>query len=570
MNQLLEDHAHASLLNGEPVQTFVPDYWWVQRWLDDYGLSLRKANRKYQVPRAVLKERLEIFWVNLFRLRLFILRVFGYEPVILNFDQSPFHHNETGSQNKPTLSVRGSTVPIVEGNADVKSRWTANLTTVSNFTAVAEIPFCEVMFKAESDGRVNDRLQAYIRSGGFPSWFSVSTAPKGSYREQDIILFLERHLEEWREGRDWRILLADDASAHRTANVFNLAWSRGYVLLIHGGGSTPVSQTCDTDLNEYVRREYGARESRLLIDKMRDGEVVPKLSHEECMLLMRDTLTDPALHMRAAEGYKKTGQTIDLYGKEDSLICREAATFWHEATTDGHVTMRPRINAELAAVAEEIDSGGLTWCQRNIKRLITPYPPRKEVDQILEKLGEDFYHDEIQDILGNEDHAAVADDAAEADLDDSISEPDEQALADDAAVADDAKVVHDVDTAVADGHKGEGMAIIPSLSASQADEVQRVEMTIAGLESTIESLRAIGSVSGVQSIELELKKERRRKRQLVKESPAVAEAFLQRRRAEEQNTLARKRLAAQMNEQSRAAAKAIADRDAAVAELKKA
>ena len=251
------------------------------------------------------------------------------------------------------------------------------------------------------------------------------------------------------------------------------------------------------------------------------------------------------------------------------MICREAATFWHEATTDGHVSMRPRINAELAAVAEEIDSGGLTWCQRNIKRLITPYPPRKEVDQILAKLGEDFYHDEIQDILGNEDHAAVADDAAVADLDDSISEPDEHALADDAAVADDAKVVHDVDTAVADGHEGEGMAIIPSLSASQADEVQRVEMTIAGLESTIESLRAIGSVSGVQSIELELKKERRRKRQLVKESPAVAEAFLQRRRAEEQNTLARKRLAAQMNEQSRKAAKAIADRDAAVAELKR-
>ena len=232
---------------------------------------------------------------------------------------------------------------------------------------------------------------------------------------------------------------------------------------------------------------------------------------------------------------QKTGQTIDLYGKEDDLICREAATFWHETTTDGHVSMRPRINAELAAVAEEIDSGGLTWCQRNIKRLITPYPPRKEVDQILAKLGEDFYHDEVQDILGNEDHAAVADDAAVADLDDSISEPDEHALADDAAVADDAKVVHDVDTAVADGHEGEGMAIIPSLSASQADEVQRVEMTIAGLESTIESLRAIGSVSGVQSIELELKKGEEEKTTVGKRIARSCGGFLakaQSRRAE--------------------------------------
>ena len=88
-------------------------------------------------------------------------------------------------------------------------------------------------------------------------------------------------LISYSEGRDWRILLADDFSAHKTENVFSLAWSRGYILLIHGGGSTPVEQTCDTDLNEHVRRDYGASESLLLIDKMRDGEVVPKLRHEE-------------------------------------------------------------------------------------------------------------------------------------------------------------------------------------------------------------------------------------------------------------------------------------------------
>ena len=43
---------------------------WCRRWEEDYGLSMRKANRKYAVPRHVVKERLEIFWVNLFRLRL--------------------------------------------------------------------------------------------------------------------------------------------------------------------------------------------------------------------------------------------------------------------------------------------------------------------------------------------------------------------------------------------------------------------------------------------------------------------------------------------------------------------
>jgi hypothetical protein len=319
--QFLEDFAYSSLLNGIVVRSFVPDSHWFGRWEEDFGLSMRRANRKYQVPRPVLKERLEIFWVNLFRIRLLMLLVFGYDPLIQNFDQSPFHHNETGSQDKATLGVRGDKVPIIEGNADVRTRWTANLTTCSRAAvATGTMTPAECMFKAEKDGSVDARLQAFLRSRGFPSWFTVTVGPKGSYREQDVIEFLRRHLEPWAEGREWRILLADDYSAHKTANVEAFCWSRGYVLLTHGGGASSVAQTPDTDLNQHVRLDYGNKESRLLIEKMRLGEVVPKLTNEECMLLMLEVLSDPRKDERAAEGYKKVGQSIDLHGKEDALI----------------------------------------------------------------------------------------------------------------------------------------------------------------------------------------------------------------------------------------------------------
>ena len=69
------------------------------------------------------------------------------------------------------------------------------------------------------------------------------------------------------------------------------------------------------------------------------------------------------------------------------------------------------------------------------------------------------------------------------------------------------------------------MEIVP-LSAAQADALHQLQATIGALEATIESLRSIGSVRGVQSIEAELSKERRKERQLLAESPAVAEAFL--------------------------------------------
>ena len=168
-------------------------------------------------------ERLEIFWVNLFRLRLLMLLRLGYEPQLENFDQSPYHNNEVGAQHKPVLAVKGGKVPLIEGNHDVKQRWTASLTTFSCTDRIekGELPYCELMFKAADDGRIKARIKNYIRSRGFPKWFSVTTAPKGSYREVDIIEFLNTHLAPWTEGRDWRILLADDASQHKTKNVRN-------------------------------------------------------------------------------------------------------------------------------------------------------------------------------------------------------------------------------------------------------------------------------------------------------------------------------------------------------------
>ena len=291
---------------------------------------MKKANRKYQVPRSVQKERMELFWCSLFRVRLFISKEFGYDPVLYNFDQSPYHHNESGSQNKATLSVRGANVPIVEGTADIRERWTLNATTCSNFSAVAEngMPWAECMFKGTPGKMLHENLTAFRVRAGFPDWFTVTISEKGSYREHDIIEFLTKHLEEWRDGRDWRILMADDYSAHKTPNVRRLCWRRGYILILHGGGCTPIAQTPDTDLNEHIRREYGMREATLLMEKSRMGITVPRLDREECMTAMFRVLNNPELHKRAERGYKQVGQSIDLWGSEDNMITREAKQFF--------------------------------------------------------------------------------------------------------------------------------------------------------------------------------------------------------------------------------------------------
>ena len=220
---------------------------------------MRKPNRKYKVPKAVLAERLEICWLNVARVRALCLAAHGCDPEIENWDQSPFHNNESGSANAPSLAVTGrrANVPLVEGHADTRERWTANLTTFSNKARIETEgpPYCEMMFKAEGD-RLELRLREYTRSRGDGPWLSVVTSPKGSYRTHDVLNFLDRNLPAVTGERRWRIMMADDYSAHLAPQIANLCWSRGCVFVAHGGGATPVSQTVDTELNQPVKAHY--------------------------------------------------------------------------------------------------------------------------------------------------------------------------------------------------------------------------------------------------------------------------------------------------------------------------
>ena len=165
-------------------------------------------------------------------------------------------------------------------------------------------PYCELMFKGSLDGPLVLQLREACRNCGFGPWLTIATQWKGSYREADILNFLETHLPPKTADRHWRIMMADDFGPHKSENVFNLCWQRGYVMVVHGGGATPIAQTPDTDLNQHVRREYSAKEGAELIHLMRSGQVVPCPSKETCIQMMGEVLSKKALHVQASRGYK--------------------------------------------------------------------------------------------------------------------------------------------------------------------------------------------------------------------------------------------------------------------------
>ena len=56
--------------------------------------------------------------------------------------------------------------------------------------------------------------------------------------------------------------IADAFGAHKTDAIRRLCCQRGYIPILHPGGTTPFAQTCDTDLHQHVRRDYIALEVR--------------------------------------------------------------------------------------------------------------------------------------------------------------------------------------------------------------------------------------------------------------------------------------------------------------------
>ena len=553
LQQLLEEHCRAALLNGVRGTGFqITPRWWTN-WQREFGLSLRKPNRKYSVPREVMGERLMLNWVSVFAIRALAVEALGYDLDMENFDQTPYHQNEIGSQDRSTVAVKGGIVPLVEAHAATRSRWSANLTTFSDKGRIlgGELPYAQLMFKAEGD-RLRLRLREYVRGRGHGPWLSVATSDSASYKTPDILAFLEQHLPLWSKTRRWRILFADDFGPHKNEAVRRLCWARGYVMKIFGGGCTGVAQTCDTYLNQHVRREYSAIEGKLLIEQMRRGVPVPCLKPEDCIDTMAQALNSQALHLNAAQGYKRTGLNVDLDGTEDCEICREAATFWAE------LRVREKVDAEVRHVREEARNENLSWTYQDVYRLVRPYPKRREYDDIIARI----HDDEVPELEGDPIDAGSDDEEAQ-----EGNDSDAETCTDDEIMPEEGSA-HGA--AAAAGPSAVAVRPeAPPLTLVASEEFHRSNDIVVILGQSIDALVGVGLMASVQYLQNEVKKERRRQRNMSREDPALAAAWLADRDREQARLRKEDEALRQMRSIKTQRQKAIEDVAIAKAEVRK-
>ena len=356
---------------------------WLNELLDEYRIAQRLPNRKFKVPRHILAERLEIFWLSVAKLRKLVQLHFGYDPDCRNVDQSPFHGNEAGSAACNTLALKGApTVPLIENHHATRERWSLNSITDSSAERVLRrLPGFELMFKADGH-HVEAELQEYVFAKGKSFRVTVVTGPSGSYREEHICNCLEKHLEKWGPGRRWEFMFLDAYAPGLTDNIQRLCWTRGYILVTHGGGASMVCQTNDTDLHKWIRKRFIELQTALMINKAREtGGGMVDLTRKENIDIMIEVMSDVNLHLQACKGYKYTGTTVSFDGTEDSLICREAAQFWRERE------MRKKINSAVAEIEERFNAGFLPWNYATVQSLIGAYPHKGHLDVL--KIGQE-------------------------------------------------------------------------------------------------------------------------------------------------------------------------------------
>lgn len=453
-----------------------------------------------------------------------------------------------GSQNVGTIHVVGAdVVPLLEGHADTRERFSWNPFTYSDkrsFCGGEKLPTCEILFKGGP--KLEAELQEYVRSKGWSSWMTIQTSESGSYDEQHILAFLEEHLEKASPDRPWRFLLVDDFGPHKTDAVRRLAWSRKYIVVVHGGGATSIAQTNDTDQNQHVRRLYTELESMELLRQSSTLEKkIPVLSHKRTIDLFARIWQEDAIHDQARAGYTMTGTTLPLDG-DDDLVRREAKTFWEEREMRWK---RPKI---LQDVEDAHKAGDLAWCYEHVyDKLVKKYPKRGQMDDTLAGQFDACWDDD--DIPWTDDergHGDGSDDNASDTGDD-----DDDSHGDGDHPGDEVLSVHgDSDAEVAAGDHGSlggGGPLVAVVPEAEAELAEAHHNKMVKLKLRREEAVELGNAGIVLAYDKALHSADKQFRIIRQESPAVVTAMRHRQAMEKAELAKRRDEVAQLNEGKR-------------------
>ena len=208
----------------------------------------------------------------------------------------------------------------------------------------------EIMFKATGTG-------ANIREGLRREWnlpmdgCSLTFAPKGSYRVEHVVKFLEKDLgaaDAPGDGSTAEVVLLDWYAAHLVKEVDDTIKGRGHVPMKLPGGSTAHISPPDTHAHRHQEREYRADEQWDALQQLRRGAVLPECSRATILRRAWHSWQAVPHDRNTRVQFQETGMTLPLDGSGDHTLRHLCKPFWHHPGVDMPAA-RARIVADIRA-----------------------------------------------------------------------------------------------------------------------------------------------------------------------------------------------------------------------------
>ena len=278
----------------------------IKGWENEYGISLRKPNKRFSIKKSDLIERLQDYLRNIWTLRRFFIEKYDVHPLIINGDQMPLYRNESSQQK--TLTFKGEDTFVKENYMLSRERATV-FTQVSSQKKINLNP--DFVFKG-----VGTRAKVSV-----PDTVKYQWSASGSYRIDQMLKTISNLPNCYNPftPKEFAIFVLNDYAVHLMPEAKKALYQRGYVLVLMGGGITGFIQANDTDLHHHLKSHYRSEEMELMLKKSEvDKNKVPAPNREKMINMLLAAWKETDVDFTAV--FKKLFATNKLDGSEDFLV----------------------------------------------------------------------------------------------------------------------------------------------------------------------------------------------------------------------------------------------------------
>ena len=339
---------------------------WIKSREKEYGLSLRKPNKRYSIKKEDLLIRLGDYLQSVWAVRRYFIEKYG-----------PPHRNES-SQEK-TMAFKGEDTFIKENHRPSRER-------VTVFTQVASVS--KIVLQPESIFKGKGvRAKVAVENANF-QW-----SPSGSYRLEHMIRTISNLPNRFNPftQKNFAIYALDDYAVHLVPEVRKALYERCYILIVMGGGITGFIQANDTDLHRRLKALYRHEEMDLMLKMLEiDKNKVPSSKREDMVQMLLSAWQDVPNNF--PDVLKKLFVANALDGSEDHLVSDKLfALIGNDIQQVRKELMETPVPANLQVV---------------IKQLISPKCIRRndlEGSELLDYVEDDLY------VIDEGDHTNLSD-----------------------------------------------------------------------------------------------------------------------------------------------------------------